>query len=79
MNRTFASAGRRIIKELLDQCTEGQQNVFIRMYSGNVIYSSIAEVVDNMPDEKIDHAITQCENSVARNKMIAAPEGQTNV
>lgn len=69
MNKTFATAGRNILKELLSQCTEGQQFMFKRMYSHKNLELSINESVDNMDDDKIDNAITQCERTVEKNKL----------
>lgn len=46
------------LKKLLDQCTEPQQQIFNRMYG------SLAEI----PDEKIDWAIQQCERTIIKNK-----------
>lgn len=41
MNKTFANSGKQIIKDLLSQCTEGQQHLFKRMYSSNNLELSI--------------------------------------
>jgi hypothetical protein len=35
MNETLKNAAKTILKELLAQCTEGQQMMFKRMYSHN--------------------------------------------
>lgn len=69
MNKTFATSGRNILKELLSKCTEGQQLMFKRMYSNKNLELSINESVDNMDDDKIDWAITQCERTVEKNKL----------
>ena len=49
---------RDILRELLSQCTEKQQEFFDHMY----IYG-----IEKMPKEKLDWAITQCENTVKKN------------
>lgn len=68
MNKKFATAGRNILKELLSQCTDGQQLMFKRMYSNGNLRTSINDAVDNMEDDKIDNAISQCERTVEKNK-----------
>ena len=67
MNKTFANSGKQIIKDLLVQCTEGQQHLFKRMYSPNNLELSINDAVDQMDENKIDWAITQCERTVEKN------------
>ena len=76
MNETFKNEGRKILKNLLSKCTEKQQNLFKRMYSGYGREKSeefkmnldINNVVDNMDAEKIDFAITQVENTINKQK-----------
>lgn len=48
---------RQTLIDLYKQCTPEQQNVF------NLMYMSITEI----PDEKIDWAIQQCERTIAKN------------
>ena len=67
MNETLKIAAKKILKDLLVQCTEGQQMLFKRMYSHKNLELSINEVVDKMDETKIDHAITQCERTVEKN------------
>jgi hypothetical protein len=69
MNETLKSAAKEILKGLLAECTEGQQMMFKRMYSHNNLELPINEVVDKLPDSKIDWAISQCENTVNKNKI----------
>ena len=66
MNPTLAKEARRILKDLLSQCTDGEQFIFKRMYSHKNIDVSINEAVDNMDEDKMDWAITQCEQTVAK-------------
>ncbi len=49
---------REVLKELLSQCTEKQQEFFDHMY----IYG-----IDHMPKDKINWAIIQCENTIKKN------------
>jgi len=67
MNKTFATAGRNILKELLSQCTPEQQLMFKRMYSHKNLDLLINDAVDNMEDDKIDNAISQCERTIIKN------------
>jgi hypothetical protein len=68
VNQTLKNAAKVILKDLLSQCTEGQQFIFKRMYSSKNLTLPINEVVDQMPDDKLDWAITQCEQTVNKNK-----------
>jgi hypothetical protein len=61
--------GRDILKDLLSQCTEGQQMLFKRMYSHDNLERDINDAVDQMPDDKINWAISQCERTVYNNAM----------
>lgn len=76
MNETLKNAGKGILKQLLSQCTEDQQMMFKRMYSHKNLELPIDEVVDNMEDDKIDWAITQCERTVEKN--LSKNDGQSN-
>ena len=66
-NETLQTAARQILKDLLAQCTEGQQLLFKRMYSPNNLGLPINTAVDLMDPDKIDWAITQTERTVAKN------------
>jgi hypothetical protein len=68
MNQSLKNYGKNLLKELLFECTEPQQMMFKRMYSHKNLELPINEVVDNMEDEKIDVAITQCERTVENNQ-----------
>ncbi len=75
MNKTLSSAGRDILKNLLAQCTEPQQNMFKLMYGRDGGRRSVEDAkalaindcVDLMEDSKIDNAIDQCERTVKKN------------
>jgi len=68
MNETLKNTAKEMLKDLLAQCTEPQQFMFKRMYSHNNLELPINEAVDQMEDDKIDWAITQCESTVLKNK-----------
>ena len=63
--------GRDILKDLLSQCTEDQQMLFKRMYSHDDLERDINDAVDQMADDKINWAISQCERTVYNNAMKA--------
>ncbi len=67
MNETLKSSAKDILKDLLSQCNEKQQLMFKRMYSHGDLTLPINEAVDQMDENKIDHAITQCERTVSKN------------
>ena len=49
---------KKCLKDLYNQCTPPQQDLFKRMYKN----------IDEISDSKIDWAIQQCENTIAKNK-----------
>lgn len=66
MNKTLSEYGRAQLKENLSFCNEAQQLLFKRMYSRNNLELPINEVVDNMPDDKIDWAMQQVERTLSK-------------
>lgn len=50
---------RDVLKELLAECSQKQQNLFKKMYNS----------VDTIPKEKIEWAIVQCENTIRENQL----------
>lgn len=77
MNKTFTTAGRKILKELLAQCTKPQQELFKLMYGRDNNNRSVEDTkamdindcVDLMDDNKIDWAITQVESTIFKNQI----------
>ena len=69
MNDSIKKFAKDRLKELLKSCTEGQQLMFKRMYCHQNLKSSIDEAVEQMQDDKIDHALTQVERTVSKNKL----------
>ena len=63
MNKTIEEFTREEIKEKLKTLPQGNVNMFMRMYAGNNTNKTVNEVVDEMPVEKLDWALTQIENS----------------
>ena len=68
MNETLKNTAKEMLKDLLAQCTNEQQMMFKRMYCYANLELPINEAVDQMADDKIDLAITQCERTVEKNK-----------
>lgn len=74
-NPLLVDAGRKILKDLLSQCSEPQQRMFKLMYGRDNGKRSVEEaelmpineVVDLMENAKIDNAISQCQRTVEKN------------
>lgn len=66
MNKTISRIIRQQIKDGLKQLPDSWQTKFKRMYSQNNLDWDIETVVDNMPNEKLDWALSQVENSLKR-------------
>lgn len=66
MNEELSTFARNFLKENLVKCTEGEITVFKQMYSPVVPDRSINDVIDNMPDEKLDWAISQVKNTLLK-------------
>lgn len=66
MNETLKAAAKKILKDLLADCTESQHLVFKRLYSHKNLELPINDVVDQMPDDKLDWAITQVERTISK-------------
>lgn len=57
-----------MIKDFLDECTQEQIMMFKRMYSHKDLDAPLDKVLKNMPDEKLDQAVRQCETTVLKNR-----------
>lgn len=66
MNSKLQTYAREELKEGLNQCTEAQQLLFKRLYSHDNLDLSIDEVVDKMPDDKLNWAMQQVERTLAK-------------
>jgi hypothetical protein len=66
MNKTISNNTRQLLKDNLSKCTEPQQHLFKRMYSTDTTLP-IDTIVDNMPDDKLDWALTQVEKTIEKN------------
>ena len=54
---------RERLKFVLSMLTDGNRNIFMRMYSPSDLECDINKVVDNMPPEKLKWGLRQAENS----------------
>lgn len=79
MNDTLKAFARQTLKDGLAKCTEGQQLVFKLMYcdptnpwrrtpedTTRIKATNVGNVVDNIPDEKLDWAMEQVETTLAK-------------
>ena len=68
MNNTLQKFARDELKKGLAKCTESQQLLFKRMYANGNLEMPIDEIVDNMPEGKLDWAMQQVEraNQIAK-------------
>lgn len=65
MNQTISTFARNELKAGLSKCSETQQLLFKRIYSYKNIDLPINDVVDQMPNEKLDWAMQQVEKTIA--------------
>ena len=68
MNKILKQFTKSELKKGLDKCTEKEAHLFKRLYSNNNLDLPINDVVDNIPDEKLDWAMQQVENTLYKNK-----------
>jgi hypothetical protein len=68
MNAQLQTFARQTLKDGLAQLPEGWQMIFKRMYAHTHLEWPIDKVVDNMDDDKLDWAMRQVENSLAKIK-----------
>lgn len=66
-SQTLPKIARIALKQLISQCTEPQISMFKRMYSKQED-ADIYLVIDEMQDDKLDHALFQCEQTIIKNK-----------
>jgi len=66
MNKTVVNFIREEIKKGLAQLEDKNRLLFNRMYSHDNLERPVNEVVDDMPEEKLNWALTQVENSLRK-------------
>lgn len=68
MNEELQKFARDTIKKGLAECSDDQQMVFKRMYSHMNLNMPINDVVDKMPSDRLDWAMTQLKNTISKNE-----------
>ena len=68
LNKRLERIARDLIKEDLKECTEEQHEIFKRMYAPHNLNLDINETVEQIPNEKLQIAMSQVENTVKKNK-----------
>ena len=66
MNNQMQEFARTTLKNGLAQLPEGHQRMFKRMYSPDDLDANISDVVELMPEEKLDWAMQQVERSLSK-------------
>ena len=64
MNEQLLKFAKDTLKEGLSKCDEGQQRRFKQMYSHGNLDMDISEVVESMPEEKLDWAMQQVQRTL---------------
>lgn len=65
-NETLIKISKEILKNLLSLCNESERKIFNKMHSPENIDASIDDIINNIESNKIDWAITQCENTLKK-------------
>ena len=60
----WTAFARKWLKESLATCTDGEHILFKKMYAHGHMHMSIAEVVDNMEEDRLDTAVSQVERTL---------------
>ena len=64
MNKQLSEYARETIKAGLAKLPESNQLIFKRMYSPDDLGAEINSVVDSMPNDRLDHAVTQVQRTL---------------
>jgi hypothetical protein len=68
MNPQLEAFARQSLKTGLEQCTPEQQHLFRRMHSHHDVKKPINQVVDDMPADRLDGALTQVNRTIEQNQ-----------
>lgn len=68
MNEELQTFARNQLKEDLALLPEANQRIFKRMYSHENLEADINDVVDAMPEEKLDWAMQQVQRTIDKEK-----------
>lgn len=66
-NESLINASKKLLLNLLVQCTDGQKLMFNRLYCHEKLDATPEEAVEQMDASNIDWAISQIERSLAKN------------
>jgi len=66
MNEQLQKFARNNLKEGLAKCTEGEQIKFKQMYGYPNLEKPINDVVDSMPEDKLNWAMDQVERTLKK-------------
>lgn len=69
-SKLLEAEARSLLKSLIVQCTDGQKEKFCLMYCpgfsrGDMV--DLRHVVDEMPSNNLDCALSQCEETIKKN------------
>ncbi len=64
MNKKIQDFARAVLKEMLAKLPESNHFIFKRMYSHKKLEANINDVVDAMPEDKLDWAMQQVQRSL---------------
>lgn len=68
MNKTIEKFVRKILFKKLSRCTKDQILFFKRLYSHQDLEKDTKKIVDEMPLNKLDWALSQVEATIEKNK-----------
>ena len=68
MNDQLQTIARNTLKNDLPQCTEAQQLMFKRMYAHDNLDLSIKDIIDQIPEDKLDWAMQQVQRTLIKMK-----------
>lgn len=68
-NKTIVNFTKERLKNLLTECTDGQQHLFKRMYSNGNLNLSIYDIVDQMDDNRLEWVLSQVERTIEKNNL----------
>jgi len=66
MNKQMQNFARQTLKDGLAMLPESNHMLFKRMYSHKNLDADINDVVDAMPEDRLDWAMQQVENSISK-------------
>ena len=69
MNNILETYARNWLKENISYCTDNQKHIFKRIYSCENLTLNIDTVIDTMPTDQLDNAITKVQRTIDKNKL----------